>query len=143
MGESKWENSLISTLVAPEVTKYTVAPFFLCAYCAKDLWCLQVSLYGQICWIICKVQIFREGNKILTLLRKTIAKFLSPSQNIWTLLDIHYTWIKKIQWIGLIIFGLEVWDSGIGKLTIGYNKKIRLPKYSYPSMSHSPWSFVS
>ena len=45
LGESKWENSLISTLVAPEVTKYIVAPFFLCAYRAKDVWCLQVSLH--------------------------------------------------------------------------------------------------
>ena len=85
------KHSLISTLVAPQVTKYTVAPFFLCAYRAKDVWCLQVSLYGQICWIICKVQIFREGNKILTLLRKTIARFFQIFVALSEYLDIHYT----------------------------------------------------
>ena len=132
------KHSLISTLVAPEVTKYTVAPFFLCACRAKDVWCLQVSLYGQICWIICKVQIFREGNFLVHFFI-----ILWPSQNIWTLLDIHYTWSKKnpLNWPHNFWSGSL--DSGIGKLTIGYNEKIRLPKYSYPSMSHSSWSFVS
>ena len=73
--------------------------------------------------------------------RKTIAIFFQ----IFVALSeyLNFTEAKKIHWIGLIMFGLGVWDSGIGKLTIGYNKKIRLPKYSYPSMSHSSWSYVS